>query len=261
VDRIDGTSANTVQPISPYSLAGKTILVTGASSGIGKACGLLAAELGAQVILSGRDAKRLDQTRLALCKPNDHLVKPLDLALDSDFGVWSESLPALDGVAHCAGVALLSPFRMLSGRLLDNNLNINLRSPLLLTKSLMSARRINAGGSLVFVGAVADHIAPQASAAYAASKAGLLAAVRSLALETARHSIRANCVSPGYVNTPMLASLEKSSSIDRLTGLAPLGLIEPEDIAASVICLLSPASRWVTRSSLIVDSGISIPVR
>ena len=255
-----GASASAAVSRSPYSLAGKTILVTGASSGIGQACARLAAGMGATVILSGRDQDRLNQTAESLAGDR-HLVKPLDLADDAALLPWVETVGPLDGVAHCAGIALVAPFRMVSARHLDTIIGVNLRAPLLLTQALLRAKKINPDASLVFVTAVADHVAPAGTAAYSAAKAGLDAAVRSLALETAKQRIRANCVSPGYVKTPMLEQLAKSSSIEDLKQLSPLGLIEPEEVAPSVIYLLSPASRWVTRGRLVVDGGITVPVR
>lgn len=216
--------------------------------------------MGARVILSGRDQGRLEQTA-ALLAGAGHELRPLDLADDAALPPWVERAELLDGAAHCAGIAQLSPFRMISAGHLDAALGVNLRAPLLLTQALLRARKINANASLVFVTAVADHTAPAGSAAYSAAKAGLDAAVRSLAVETARQGIRANCVSPGYVKTPMLEKLAMSSSIEDLMRLSPLGLIEPEEVASAVVYLLSPASRWVTRASLVVDGGISVPVR
>jgi NAD(P)-dependent dehydrogenase (short-subunit alcohol dehydrogenase family) len=215
---------------SPYSLEGRTILVTGASSGIGRACAVMASQMGARLVLTGRDAARLQETLTSL-EGTDHIARTLDLNDPAAWTDWVQTMGPIDGLVYAAGIAQMSPFR------------------------------INPSASLVYISAVADRLAPVGSAIYSASKAALISAVRSLALEVARQRIRANCVTPGYVKTPMFDQLAGTASVEELVHLAPLGLIEPEEIASSVVFLLSNASRWVTRSNLVVDSGITIAAR
>ena len=245
---------------SPFSLEGKTILVTGASSGIGRACARMAAEMGARLILSARNESRLQET-LNQLKGRGHEVCVLDLLDNRALLPWAEHLGEVDGVVHAAGVAKVAPFRMASESHLDDLMQVNYKAPVLLTQAMLKTKKIRPNASLVFISAVADHIAPVGTAVYAASKAALNAAVRSLALETAKHKIRANCVSPGYVSTPMLERLVSTTSVDEFQKLSPLGEIQPDDVAASVAYLLSDAARWVTRSRLVIDGGLSVPVR
>lgn len=245
---------------SPYSLEGRNVLVVGASSGIGRACAILASQMGARLVLSGRDEVRLQDTLSAL-EGDGHLVRHLDLADLDGLPAWVQSLDSIDGLVHSAGIAQVVPFRMISDRHIQSQMDINFKAPMLLTQALLKAKKINSQASLVYIAAVAQHTAPVGSAGYSATKGALISAVRSLALEAAKQRIRANCVSPGYVRTPMFDRLTATTSVDDFVKLAPLGLIEPEEVAPSVVYLLSQASRWVTRSNLVVDSGLTIPMR
>jgi NAD(P)-dependent dehydrogenase (short-subunit alcohol dehydrogenase family) len=242
---------------NPFSLEGRRILVTGASSGIGRQVAISCAQMGASVVLTGRNAVRLEETRAQLVGDAHRLITA-DLAEADAVDRVVASVGELNGVVHSAGIAKLAPFRMLSDKHLDDVLGINLRAPLLLTRALLAKRTLQPGSSIVFVGAIASEIGPVATAAYAASKAALLAAARSLAQEVAKQQIRANVISPGYVRTPLLEELGRTGArIDDLLEHVPLGLGEPEDVANTVVFLLSDASRWMTRSLVIVDGGLT----
>jgi NAD(P)-dependent dehydrogenase (short-subunit alcohol dehydrogenase family) len=245
---------------SPFSLNGMTILVTGAGSGIGRATAIMAAEMGGKLVLSGRDLNRLNET-LGMLASDGHLVLQEDLTSKDAHSRLAEFVPEINGFVHAAGIAEIMPFRMINEEHIARVMELNFQVPVLLTQALMRKKKICPSASLVYISAAAEHIAPVATAIYSASKAALTAAVRSLALETAKTKVRANCVSPGYVRTNMLGNLGKLSSLDEYIKLAPLGLIEPEEIASSAIYLLSPASRWITRATLTVDSGLSLRVR
>lgn len=245
---------------TPFSLQGKTILVTGASSGIGRATAVLCANMGASVWLTGRDPARLQAT-LDNLPGIGHGLHLADLTNGSARNALVDSLPALDGCVFCAGAVELVPARMVSEKHLNDMMQINFTVPVLLTQRLLSRKLICDGASLVYVTAVAERIAPVATSMYSAAKAALTAYVRTLALEHAKRRIRANCVSPGYVATPMLTALASNTNMQDKLDLTPLGTIEPSDIANGIGYLLAPASRWVTRSSLLIDGGLSLPMR
>lgn len=245
---------------SPFSLQNKVVLVTGASSGIGRAAAVLCAELGACVVLCGRDAGRLHAT-LAALPGTGHAVIAGDLTDADARNALVDSAPALDGCVFSAGAAALVPMRMVSEKHLHAMFSVNYEAPVMLTQRLLAKKRINNGASLVFVTARAEHISPVATGIYSGVKAALTATVRSIALEHAKQGIRANCISPGYVNTPMLEKLHSVSSLQDKVDLTPLGNIEASDIAAGIVYLLAPASRWVTRSSLVIDGGLSLHAR
>ncbi|MCC8559801.1 SDR family NAD(P)-dependent oxidoreductase [Xanthomonas vesicatoria] len=243
-----------------FGLIDKTILVTGASSGIGAAVATLCARLGATVVLNGRDMQRLEDVAADLAG-SGHSVIAGDLTDEQTRVRLLGASERYHGVASCAGVAALVPFRMAAEKHLQHMLSVNYLAPITLTQQLLFKRRLAEGASLVYVSALSARAAPQAAAGYAASKAALEAAVRTLALEQAKHGIRANCIAPGYVDTPMLKKLGVAADMDDKIGLTPLGRIDPSDVANGVAYLLSAASRWITRSTLTIDGGISLPIR
>lgn len=245
---------------SAFSLKGHVILVTGASSGIGAATAQLCSTLGARVVLNGRDIKRLESVCTSLSGVG-HLVVSGDLSLAETREALVDAVPAYDGFASCAGVAALVPLRMANEAHFQKMLAVNFLAPITLAQRLLYKKRLRSGASLVFVTALSARAAPQAAAGYAASKAALEAASRTLALEQAKFRIRSNCVAPGYVETPMLQSLGSQASMDEKIELTPLGRLAPSDVASSICFLLSGASRWITRSTLTVDGGLGIPMR
>lgn len=244
----------------PFSLEGKRILVTGASSGIGRQIAIACAQMGAQLVVSGRNGERLAAT-LAELEGEGHAAVAADLSLQEDIDRLVGDAGVVDGLVHAAGISRLAPFRMISRAQLDEMFSSNVYAPMLLTRGMLAKKRIAANGSILFVSAVASHIGPLASAAYSASKAALLGAMRTLALEVAKQGIRANCLVPGYVRTPMLDGLNQGGgSIDEHTKLTPLGLGEPEDIAYAAVFHLSDASRWITRNYFVIDGGLTVPM-
>ena len=246
--------------LSPFSLENKTILVTGASSGIGRASAIMASQMGARIIATGRDSSRLDEC-LSSLTGEGHVCIPIDLIDELAIKNFAIECSEIDGLVFAAGIAEVVPFKLISMRHIDRLIKLNFYSPSLLTSLLHKHKKLRPLASLVYISAISEHISPAGSAIYSASKAALNAFVRSIALELSKLRIRANTISPGYVNTPMLDKLSLTSSVQDMVKLSPLGLIQPEDIACSVIYLLSDASRWVTRSNLVVDGGLTIPIR
>jgi len=244
---------------SPFSLEGRHILVTGASSGIGEAAARLCAQMGARVIACGRNEERLQKVVSGLAGEGHQAVTG-DLTDPAGRQAVIDAVPALDGCVFSAGAAALAPARMVSQRHLDTMFAVNYDSPVLLTQALLAKRKIARNASLVYVTAVAEHIGPNATGAYAGAKAALKATVRSIAVEVAPQGIRANCVSPGFVATPMLEGLQAVMNTQEKTALAPLGTIEPDEVAAGIAWLLAPASRWVSRSSLVIDGGLTLHI-
>lgn len=247
----------TDSPTDAFTLTGRTLIVTGSSSGIGQAVAVLCARLGARLVLSGRSAERLAETEASL-EGEGHTRVAGDLTDPAVRDALIDAAPLFDGLVSCAGLTALVPARMAAEKHLMQMLAINYLAPAALTQQLLHKKKLQEGASLVFVTALSARAAPAATAGYAASKAALEAFARTVGLEHARQRIRANCVAPGYVDTPMLQALQLG---DKQTGLTPLGLAGPADIAPSVAYLLAPASSWVTRSVLTVDGGISIPIR
>ncbi len=244
----------------PFSLAGKRILVTGASSGIGRQIAISCAQLGAQLVCVGRNSERLAST-VAELEGDGHSQIVANLTETAELERIAAECGPLSGGVHAAGIARLVPFRMIGKPHMDEIFATNTYAPILLTRALLAKRRIAAKGSIVFIASVASHVGPMASATYAASKAALLGMMRTLGQEVAKQGIRANCIAPGYVRTPLLDGLNQSGgNIDDLFALAPLGLGEPEDVAHATAFFLSDASRWITRNHFVIDGGLTIPM-
>ncbi len=248
---------------NPFSLSNQRILVTGASSGLGKAIALSCARMGAEIICTGRDIQRLSQTleELQAISPLAHQAIPADLTQVSERDALITALGSapLNGVVHCAGISRLSPVRMMTEQHLHEVQSININAPMLLTQALLKRNLIAADGSLVFIASIAAHIGVAGVAAYSGTKAALLAMVRCLSMEVVKRRIRANCLSPALVETPLLeATTAMLGSMEKERASYPLGFGKPEDIANAAIFLLSPASRWITGTTLILDGGQTV---
>ena len=244
----------------PFSLSGKRVLVTGASSGIGRQIAISCSGMGAVVVATGRNSARLDET-MGRLHGDGHIAVAADLTDAAQRKTLVAAAGKVDGIVLAAGMSRLVPFRMTSEKHLDETFRNNTFAPLLLTQAMVAARQLSAGGSIVFIASIGSHVGPVASTAYAASKAALLGAMRSIAQEVGGKAIRANCIAPGYVRTPMLEGLgQAGGQLDALVELAPLGLGEPEDVANAAVFYLSDASRWITRTYFVVDGGLTIPM-
>lgn len=244
----------------PFSLEGKRILVTGASSGIGRQVAISCAEMGATMVVTGRNAERLGQT-LSSLEGAAHVSVVADFRKADDIGRIVDAAGELNGLVHCAGVTAVVPFRVIGEKHLDEILETNFRAPMMLTQRLLAGRHLMHGGSIVFIASSAAHIGTPFTSMYSASKSALITAARALALEVAaKQRIRVNCLSPGYTRTPMLESLNEGASVEGNFALAPLGIGEPEDLANAVIFFLSDASCWITRATLHIDGGLTARV-
>ncbi|MCB5185811.1 SDR family oxidoreductase [Methylobacillus gramineus] len=244
----------------PFSLSGKRVLVTGASSGIGRQIAITCSQMGAQVVISGRNPERLQATAAAL-HGEGHIAITADLSQQEGIDQLVAVSDTLHGVVHAAGISKLVPFRLINKQHLTDIFDSNTFAPMLLTRGLLAKKRIAQNGSILFISALSSHSGALATSAYAASKSALLGAMRSLALEIAKQGMRVNCIAPGYVHTPMLDGLgQGGGNMDALFDLTPLGMGEPEDVAYASVFYLADASRWITRNYFILDGGLSTPM-
>jgi NAD(P)-dependent dehydrogenase (short-subunit alcohol dehydrogenase family) len=239
--------------VSYIDLGGKRILVTGASSGIGRQTALELARRGAVVVIAGRDAGRLEETRASL-PAGEHSAVVGDLTIPGDIVALVDACGPLDGVVHAAGRAGLAPLKLASEKMLDDVMAANFKSVILLTQRLVSKARINEGGSIVFIASIAAHTGTKGSGPYSASKAALLGFMRAAALELTAKKIRVNAVSPALVRTEIFGA-GRDEWLDEQEKRYPLGLGETEDVAHAITFLLSKASVYMTGTSIIMDGG------
>ena len=248
-------SANAGNPLatSPYGLAGKTVLVTGASSGIGRAIALRCGQAGAKLVITGRDAARLDTT-LSELAGDGHRAIAAELTDLAALRAFADAAGQVDGVVHSAGVRGLSPIRTVTDKFLRQVMQINYEVPVLLTQRLLYRNLVRDGGSIVFLASIAAQIGTVGVGIYSGSKAALVGTMRCLALEIAKRGMRANCLCPGLVETNLIT--EDPTWFEGQKTRYPLGIGEPDDVAWATLYLLSDASRKVTGVEFNMDGGV-----
>lgn len=238
-------------------------MVTGASSGIGRQCAITCSDLGATVVLIGRNEERLSETLNLMDRPHNHLVIAADLTdndlLKSITQQITEAKGKLHGIIHAAGISTTLPLRMINEDKLDHFFHTNVSSAILLTKLLVKPSVVSEEGmSVVFITSVMATVGEAGKTLYSMSKGALLAASRSMALELAPKKIRVNCVSPGVVETPMSQKAvysQDESARNKIIDMHPLGLGEPQDVANTCAFLVSSGGKWITGANIAVDGG------
>lgn len=250
--------------VDAFSLEDKNILITGASSGIGRECCIECSKRGANIVLVGRNEERLQDT-LDNLAPGNHLIMKQELTeyekLEELVSIAVNKLGKLNGFVHSAGIEIVLPIKLLDHSHYEKAFAVNVITGYELAKAIVKKKNFcEKGGSLVFIASVAGLGGQAGKLAYSSSKAALINGVKTLALELASKNIRVNSISPGICNTEMSAAfLKKIPEENRLELIKkhPLGIGEPIDIANASVFLLSEASRWITGINLIVDGGYS----
>lgn len=246
---------------NPYSLEGKTILVTGASSGIGKTTAIECSKMGASVIITARNEERLKATldSLSTAFGQTHQIVLADLSTQEGVNALVDELPHLDGVSLNAGIVKTLPVKFINKDDLTDVLNVNMMGPILLAQRLLKKKKITRGSSVVFTSSIGGvMISTVGNTMYGVSKGGLNAFMKGMALEMASIGIRSNSVNPGFVDTNILsAGTISEEDLKKNVAAYPLGRFgKPEDIAFAIIYLLSDASSWVTGHTLVIDGGV-----
>lgn len=246
---------------NPFSLEGKNILITGASSGIGRQCAITLNNLGAFVFLIGRSKERIEETASQL---NNKKYEMLTLDI-TKYDQTEKSITILlkemkvDGIVHAAGISTTLPLRNITPDKLQPYIDTNVIAGIHLTKLLTKRKYLNDKGmSIVFLASVMGVVGELGKTTYSLTKGALISGTKSLALELASKKIRVNCISPGVVETAMSSNAvyaQSKESYDKIKKKHPLGLGKPEDIANTCAFLLSDGAQWITGTNIIVDGG------
>ena len=245
---------------NPYSLEGKTILVTGASSGIGKATAIECSKLGAKVIIIGRNEERLNDTFEKL-EGSENKKFILDLKNSELLKTFVSEISNIDGIVHSAGLTKNIPFQFASKENFDEVFDVNFFSPTELTRLLIKSKKLNKSSSIVFISSISGVLcSAPASSIYSSSKGAVNGLIKGMALDFASKGIRVNSVNPGVVETNIfdegVITEEQLEENKKQYPLKRFG--KPEEIAFAVIYLLSDASSWVTGTNLVIDGGFTL---
>lgn len=245
---------------NPFKLQGKTILVTGASSGIGKATAIECSKLGATIVITGRNEDRLEET-MHLLEGNGHQMVLGDLSSEDTLMQVVEACPALDGMVNNAGTTIMVPTQFVTREKLMHVLEVNTIAPILLTQMLLKKKKLVKGSSIVFTDSISGvKIASPGNVLYSTSKSAVDGFVKNAALDLAGKNIRVNAVCPGMIATHILDDGAVSEE-DKAADLKKYPLKRygtPEEVAYAIIYFLSDASAFTTGSSLVIDGGFTL---
>jgi NAD(P)-dependent dehydrogenase (short-subunit alcohol dehydrogenase family) len=244
--------------MNAFDLTGKQILVTGASSGLGRQCAITISRYGATAWITGRNRERLMDTYHQL-SGNGHQWILADLTQVKEIQTLVEQLPPLNGVVYSTGISDLAPARFIKQEDISRTFDISFNASVLLTSQLLARKKLqNNACSLVFISSISTRYPFVGGAMYISAKAALESYARVLALELAQKGIRSNCINPAFVKTPMLTDTAENFSqeaVKKIEERQPLGLGEAIDVANTVVFFLSDASRWITATNLILGGG------
>ncbi|HRI28952.1 MAG TPA: SDR family oxidoreductase [Chitinophagales bacterium] len=242
------------------NLQNKTILVTGASSGIGRECAIVLSGMGAELVISGKNEERLQQTLQSLSLGN-HRLLAANLTQPDAVAELVNKLPPLNGLLHCAGIWKPQPIKFLQPQTARLIMEVNYMAAVMLVSQLLQQKKMLSGASVVFVSSIAAHQPYKGGAAYAASKAALEAFAKTLALETAHAGMRSNCIAPAMVQSPILIQAQTTvteAAMQHHLNQYPLRPGVPNDVAQAAAFLLSDASSWITGATLHLNGGIAL---
>jgi len=242
---------------NPFTLENKTILVTGASSGIGRAVSIECSKMGATLIVTGRNEQRLEETYNQL-NNGAHRKIVADLRYEEQIEELISEINELNGIVHCAGIVETVPFQFVTSLKLKEIFEINFFSPVLITQKLIKYKKLKKQSSIVFISSTAGIYGSNvANSMYSATKGALNGIMKGMALDLAPQSIRVNSVCPAMVDTNILSdgriTEEQLKEDVKKYPLKRYG--RPEEVAYAVIYLLSDASVWVTGTNLLIDGG------
>ncbi len=247
--------------INPMDLTNKTILVTGASSGLGRQISIHISRLGGKVVLVGRNTAALEET-LNRMDGSGHRMEPFDLNEIDAIPKWvkgfSKETGELHGLVHSAGVVSTLSIGVLNLKRINQLMNINFNAAVALTRAFRQKGVAAQSGSIVYLASVYGFIGQTGQSIYSASKGALISMCRSIAMELAKQKIRVNCVAPGHILTEMGEDQRRLLPEDKFKAIEeghPLGFGEPDDVSNAVAFLLADSGKWITGTTMVVDGG------
>lgn len=246
----------------PFSLKDKTVIITGASSGIGRQCAITCSQMGASIVLVALEEQKLLET-LSLLSPGQHTYFAMDITkyddLDHLISSAVDKCGKIYGFIHSAGIELTLPLKVLKPEFIERAFAVNTISAFEIAKRISNKKYLSdRGGSFVFISSIVSDYGQSGKIGYSSSKGALVSGARSMALELASRKIRVNCVSPGVVETEMSKQLFESISEEArndIIKMHPMGIGKPIDIANCCLFLLSEESNWITGINLHIDGG------
>lgn len=245
-----------------FSLSNKTILITGASSGIGRSCAVQCSKMGASLLLMGRNVDELNRTVSEL-QPGtkvEMIVADFSKMVDLELVIAEKivTIGKIAGFIHCAGVEKTLPLKKQTSEVFQSIFDINVFAGFELAKIISLKKYKAEKASFVFIASVAGMVGESGKTIYSASKGAVISGARSMSMELARSDIRVNSISPAMVKTPILEKMFDGIGEDATQNIIkkhPLGIGEPEDVANACVFLLSDAAKWITGTNLVVDGG------
>lgn len=245
---------------NPFSLEGKTILVTGASSGIGRATAIACSQMGAVVVVTGRNEPRLQETLDAL-EGSGHQMIVADIANNDQIDYLVDQIPAINGLVNNAGITETCPTQFIKRDKLNRVMEVNTIAPILLTQRILKKKKLGKGGSIVFTCSISGTcVCVGGNVLYSASKGAIHGFMKNAALDLAHKGIRVNDVCPGMIDTHILdAGTISEEQLEIEAQRYPMKRFgKPEEVAYGIIYLLSDASSFVTGSSIVIDGGFTL---
>ena len=243
--------------MNAFSLKSKRLLITGASSGLGRAVAVAASEAGASLVITGRNTERLKETFKKL-HGDDHVFLIADLTNESDINNLVTQLPLLNGVFFSVGVSAILPASFITREKLLSDMSVNFMAPVLLTTSLLKSKKlVNGKCSLLYMSTISTVYPFVGGGLYISARAAIEGYARVLALELAPKGIRVNCLRSGFVRTPMLDQTARISQevVSKIESQQPLGIGDPDDVAQTAVFYFADASKWVSGTNLILGGG------
>ncbi len=245
---------------NPYSLENKNILVTGASSGIGRAIAIECSKMGASVIITGRNEERLKETYSQM-KGNQPNYMVADLSKPGDVQNLTKNISTLNGLVNCAGFTKVLPFPFAERKDFEEVMEVNFFAPTELSRLLVKSKKLQKGASIVFISSVSGvYCSAVAGSIYSSSKGAINGLAKAMALDLAPKGIRVNCVNPGMIDTHIFSegtiTQEQLNEDMKRYPLKRYG--KPQEVAYAVIYLLSDAAEWITGSNLLIDGGYTL---